>query len=47
MLRVVPFVCVMAVGVVIAFIGYQHFVNNLSNSSKCCWLSSFRGPRST
>ena len=31
MLRVVPFVCVMAVGVAIAYIGYQHFVSNLSN----------------
>jgi len=31
MLRVVPFVCVMVVGVVIAFIGYKNFVNNLSN----------------
>jgi nucleobase:cation symporter-1, NCS1 family len=31
MLRVVPFVCVMAIGVVIAYIGYGHFVSNLSN----------------
>ena len=31
MLRVVPFICVMAVGVVIAYIGYGHFVTNLSN----------------
>ena len=31
MLRVVPFICVMVVGVVIAFIGYNNFVNNLSN----------------
>jgi NCS1 family nucleobase:cation symporter-1 len=31
MLRVVPFVCVMAVGVVIALLGYKHFVSNLSN----------------
>jgi nucleobase:cation symporter-1, NCS1 family len=31
MLRVVPFVCVMAVGVVIACVGYAHFVTNLSN----------------
>jgi NCS1 family nucleobase:cation symporter-1 len=31
MLRVVPFVCVMAIGVVIAVIGYNNFVNNLSN----------------
>jgi NCS1 family nucleobase:cation symporter-1 len=31
MLRVVPFICVMAVGVAIAFLGYQHFVSNLSN----------------
>jgi NCS1 family nucleobase:cation symporter-1 len=31
MLRVVPFVCVMAVGVLIAYIGYGHFVSNLSN----------------
>jgi len=31
MLRVVPFICVMAVGVAIAYVGYQHFVTNLSN----------------
>ena len=31
MLRVVPFLCVMAVGVAIALLGYKHFVNNLSN----------------
>ena len=31
MLRVVPFLCVMVVGVAIAFLGYQHFVSNLSN----------------
>jgi NCS1 family nucleobase:cation symporter-1 len=31
MLRVVPFICVMAVGVMIAYIGYGHFVSNLSN----------------
>ena len=31
MLRVVPFICVMAVGVVIAYVGYGHFVTNLSN----------------
>ena len=31
MLRVVPFICVMAVGVVIALVGYAHFVSNLSN----------------
>jgi NCS1 family nucleobase:cation symporter-1 len=30
-LRVVPFVCVMAVSVVVALIGYAHFVTNLSN----------------
>ena len=30
-LRVVPFMCVMAVGVVIALVGYKHFVSNLSN----------------
>ena len=30
-LRVVPFLCVMAVGVVIALVGYKHFVSNLSN----------------
>jgi nucleobase:cation symporter-1, NCS1 family len=30
-LRVVPFICVMAVGVIIACIGYGHFVTNLSN----------------
>jgi NCS1 family nucleobase:cation symporter-1 len=31
MLRVVPFICVMAVGVLIALLGYKHFVNNLGN----------------
>jgi purine-cytosine permease-like protein len=31
MLRIVPFVCVMAAGVVIAFLGYKAFVTNLSN----------------
>jgi nucleobase:cation symporter-1, NCS1 family len=31
MLRVVPFICVMAVGVLIALLGYKHFVSNLSN----------------
>ena len=31
MLRVVPFVCVMATGVIIALLGYKHFVSNLSN----------------
>ncbi len=31
MLRVVPFLCVMAVGVLVALIGYAHFVSNLSN----------------
>jgi NCS1 family nucleobase:cation symporter-1 len=30
-LRVVPFVCVMAVSIVVALLGYKHFVNNLSN----------------
>jgi nucleobase:cation symporter-1, NCS1 family len=30
-LRVVPFVLVMAIGVVVAFLGYKSFVNNLSN----------------
>jgi NCS1 family nucleobase:cation symporter-1 len=30
-LRVVPFVVVMALGVVVAFFGYNNFVNNLSN----------------
>jgi NCS1 family nucleobase:cation symporter-1 len=30
-LRVVPFVCVMAVSVVVALLGYKHFVGNLSN----------------
>ena len=30
-LRVVPFLCVMAVGIVIALVGYKHFVSNLSN----------------
>ena len=30
-LRVVPFICVMAVGVGIAYVGYGHFVSNLSN----------------
>jgi len=29
--RLIPFVCVMAVGVVVACFGYQHFVSNLSN----------------
>ena len=29
--RLVPFVCVMAAGVVIAFLGYQSFVTNLTN----------------
>jgi NCS1 family nucleobase:cation symporter-1 len=31
MIRVVPFAAVMATGVVIAVLGYAHFVNNLSN----------------
>ena len=31
MLRVVPFICVMVVGVLIALLGYKHFVSNLSN----------------
>jgi nucleobase:cation symporter-1, NCS1 family len=31
MLRIVPFLAVMAVGVVIAFLGYKSFVTNLSN----------------
>ncbi len=31
MLRIVPFLCVMAVGVVTAFLGYKSFVTNLSN----------------
>jgi nucleobase:cation symporter-1, NCS1 family len=31
MLRVVPFLCVMAVGVVVGLVGYAHFVSNLSN----------------
>jgi NCS1 family nucleobase:cation symporter-1 len=31
MIRVVPFAAVMAAGVVIAVLGYAHFVNNLSN----------------
>ena len=31
MLRIVPFLCVMAVGVVIAVLGYKSFVTNLSN----------------
>ncbi|HWF79775.1 MAG TPA: cytosine permease [Streptosporangiaceae bacterium] len=30
-LRVVPFILVMAAGVAVAFVGYQHFVNNLTN----------------
>lgn len=30
-LRVVPFIVVMAAGVAVAFIGYQHFVTNLTN----------------
>jgi NCS1 family nucleobase:cation symporter-1 len=29
--RLIPFLCVMAVGVVIAFLGYKSFVTNLSN----------------
>ncbi|MGH3292402.1 MAG: purine-cytosine permease family protein [Trebonia sp.] len=29
--RLIPFLCVMAVGVVVACFGYQHFVSNLSN----------------
>jgi nucleobase:cation symporter-1, NCS1 family len=31
MLRIVPFLCVMAAGVVVAFLGYKSFVTNLSN----------------
>jgi len=31
MIRIVPFVCVMAVGVLVAVLGYKHFVSNLSN----------------
>jgi NCS1 family nucleobase:cation symporter-1 len=31
MVRLVPFLCVMAVGVVVALLGYKSFVNNLSN----------------
>jgi nucleobase:cation symporter-1, NCS1 family len=31
MLRVVPFVVVMAAGVLVALVGYHHFVSNLSN----------------
>jgi len=31
LLRIVPFLCVMAVGVVIAVLGYRSFVTNLSN----------------
>ncbi len=31
MLRIVPFLCVMAVGVITAFLGYKSFVTNLSN----------------
>jgi nucleobase:cation symporter-1, NCS1 family len=31
MLRIVPFLCVMAVGAVIGLLGYKSFVNNLSN----------------
>jgi NCS1 family nucleobase:cation symporter-1 len=31
LIRIVPFLCVMAVGVVIAFLGYKSFVTNLSN----------------
>lgn len=30
-LRVAPFLCVMAVGVLVAVLEYQHFVSNLSN----------------
>lgn len=29
--RLVPFLCVMAAGLVVALLGYQHFVTNLSN----------------
>jgi NCS1 family nucleobase:cation symporter-1 len=29
--RLIPFLCVMAAGVVIAYLGYQHFVTNLTN----------------
>jgi len=29
--RLVPYLCVMAIGVLTAYIGYQHFVTNLSN----------------
>jgi NCS1 family nucleobase:cation symporter-1 len=29
--RLIPFVCVMVVGVLVAFVGYKHFVSNLSN----------------
>jgi NCS1 family nucleobase:cation symporter-1 len=31
MLRIVPFLCVMAVGVAVAFLGYKSFVTNLTN----------------
>src|SRR5260370_10076229 len=31
MLRVAPFICVMAIGVLIAVLGYTHFVSTLSN----------------
>src|SRR5262249_32537674 len=30
-LRVVPFILVMAIGVLVAFVGYKQFVNNLTN----------------
>jgi nucleobase:cation symporter-1, NCS1 family len=29
--RLIPFLCVMAVGMLVALLGYKHFVNNLSN----------------
>jgi nucleobase:cation symporter-1, NCS1 family len=31
MVRIVPFLCVMAVGVAVAFVGYRSFVTNLAN----------------
>ena len=45
MLRVVPFVCIMAVGVAIACIGYKNSSTTCPISSRCCWPCSFRGPR--
>ena len=42
-----PFLVAMAIGAVIAVLGYGSFVANLSNFSRCCWSSSSPGQRST